>query len=116
MAAPHVAGVAALLRESRPQAYVGSLKAAIVNTADPSELVNYATLREGSGLVDADEAIETPVVAIGDRTSGSLSLGSRRQRERSPKSDRRPWSTGSTGRSRSLPPPRRAPDPRASRP
>ncbi len=75
MAAPHVAGVAALVRERRPTASVENIKAAIVNTADPGSTVDYSTLRLGAGLVDPAEAISTPAVAIGDRGTASLSFG-----------------------------------------
>ena len=75
MAAPHVAGVAALVRQARPDASVETLKAAIVNTADPEGTADYSTLRLGAGLVDADEAVRTPVVAVGDRGTSSLSFG-----------------------------------------
>jgi minor extracellular serine protease Vpr len=75
MAAPHVAGVAALVREARPRLRVPALKAAIINTADPAGTADYSTLRLGAGLVDPDEAVRTPVVALGDRGTASLSFG-----------------------------------------
>lgn len=75
MSAPHVAGVAALVRQARPDDSVESVKAALVNTADPQAARNYTTLRLGSGVVDPDEAITTPVVAVGDAGTASLSFG-----------------------------------------
>lgn len=49
MAAPHVAGVAALLRELHPQWTPAEVKAAIVSTARPLDSI----LASGSGRVDA---------------------------------------------------------------
>jgi len=79
MAAPHVAGVAALVRQAHSTwTRVKYLKAAIVNTALPSSIVGtapYRTSRGGTGLVQPLAAARTSVVASGDRTTGSLSFG-----------------------------------------
>jgi minor extracellular serine protease Vpr len=75
MASPHVAGVAALVRQGRPDDSVETVKAAIINTADPEGTTDYSTLRLGAGLVDADEAVQTPVVVVGDEGTASLSFG-----------------------------------------
>jgi minor extracellular serine protease Vpr len=79
MASPHVAGVAALVRQAHPTwTRVKFLKAAIVNTGLPSAIGGtavYRTSRGGTGLVQPLAAVNTNVVATGDRTTGSLSYG-----------------------------------------
>jgi subtilisin len=56
VAAPHVAGVAALLFEARPTASVAELEAAIQSSCTP--LPNDSALRFGFGLVDAPAALQ----------------------------------------------------------
>ncbi|HJP70198.1 MAG TPA: S8 family serine peptidase [Candidatus Limnocylindria bacterium] len=68
MASPHVAGVAALVRESHPDWSVEDINAAIENYADPAGLKNYRLTRGGAGLVDTAESVAAQVVALG--TSG----------------------------------------------
>ncbi|HET8778128.1 MAG TPA: S8 family serine peptidase [Candidatus Limnocylindria bacterium] len=68
MASPHVAGVAALVRESHPDWTVEDINAAIQNYADPAGLKNYRLTRGGTGLVDTAESVAAQVVALG--TSG----------------------------------------------
>lgn len=79
MSSPHVAGVAALVRQGHPTwTRVKYLKAAIVNTGNPSAIggiAAYRTSRGGTGLVQPLAAVNTHVVATGDRTTGSLSFG-----------------------------------------
>lgn len=57
MATPHVAGVAALLRQLRPGWTPAQVKSAIVNSASrPSALVTSNPTNRGGGLVDAGAA------------------------------------------------------------
>lgn len=66
MASPHVAGVAALVRESHPDWSVEDVSAAIQNHADPSAVAGYRLTRAGTGLVDTAESVAADVVALGD--------------------------------------------------
>ena len=75
MSAPHVAGVAALLRQAHPDWTPAEIKAAIMNTAVP--LADATGLpRAGAGRVDAYAAAQTTAVAMGDPDLISLSWGS----------------------------------------
>ena len=75
MAAPMVAGVAALTREAHPTWSVEQIKAAIVNTGDPAKVTNHRISRGGSGLVQPLGATTTQVVAVGDPGTASLNFG-----------------------------------------
>jgi subtilisin family serine protease len=66
MAAPHVAGVAALTRQARPHWSVAAIKAAIVNTGDPAQVTGYRTSRGGTGLVQPGASTVAQVVAHSD--------------------------------------------------
>ena len=76
MASPHVAGVAALVRQAHPDWTTEEVKAAIVNSGDPGAVAGYRTTRAGSGLVDPGAAVGTDVVALGTKVKpdGSLDL------------------------------------------
>ncbi len=67
MAAPHVAGVAALLRQEHPDWTAGRLKPTLTSTAQPTGDV----AGQGAGRVDAARAVTQQVTA----TTGSLSYG-----------------------------------------
>ncbi|HEX4815437.1 MAG TPA: S8 family serine peptidase, partial [Nonomuraea sp.] len=76
MAAPHVAGAAALFLEARPGTSPAAVRTALQNTAGPRpNSGNQAFLeyvhRQGAGLMDIYEAI----VATADVTPSKLSLG-----------------------------------------
>ncbi len=75
MAAPHVTGVAALTRQAHPNWDPVEQRAAIVNTADPSQVATYKTSRGGSGLVQALPAVRTMAVAIGEDGVTNLGFG-----------------------------------------
>jgi minor extracellular serine protease Vpr len=79
MAAPHVAGVAALVKQAHPGwNQVQEWKAAIVNTGNPSAiggLAPYRTSRAGSGLVQPVNAVKTNVIALGDTATSTLNFG-----------------------------------------
>jgi minor extracellular serine protease Vpr len=66
MAAPHVAGVAALVVAAHPTWKVNEVKAAIVSTADLSSatILGYDPLGAGSGVVQAQKATTTAAVAL----------------------------------------------------
>lgn len=83
MASPHVAGVAALLRQAHPTWSSEMIKANLMNTTvDTMELVAPSTYvagldvaREGAGRVDAQAAAYASTLAIGDLKLVSLSWG-----------------------------------------
>jgi subtilisin family serine protease len=66
MAAPHVAGVAALVVGAHPNWTVNEVKAAIMSTAGESSatIVGYDPLGAGSGVVQAERATTTAAVAL----------------------------------------------------
>ena len=77
MASPHVAGVAALTRQAHPSWSVEDIKAAIMNTGDPSQVLNHRISRGGTGLVQPAKSTATQVVAAAanDRFAVSLNYG-----------------------------------------
>ncbi len=76
MAAPNVTGVAALVKQADPSwRRVKYWKAAVVNTADPSQVGGYATAGAGTGLVQALPAVQTQVVATADKDGPALNFG-----------------------------------------
>ena len=74
MATAFVSGIAALVREARPDWTVPEVKAAIINTAIPLGDPRRST-SAGSGLTIPSLALSTEVVAMGDETGGGLSFG-----------------------------------------
>jgi subtilisin family serine protease len=76
MASPHNAGTAALVREAHPTwGQVRYWKAAIVNTADPSQVNGYAVRSNGTGLIQALPATQTQAVALGTNSTATLNFG-----------------------------------------
>jgi subtilisin family serine protease len=70
MATPHVAGIAALVRGAHPAWTAAEVKAAVMNTATHDVFTGahqtgevYGPLRDGSGRVDALDAVTNPVLA-----------------------------------------------------
>ena len=66
MAAPHVAGVAALAVQAHPDWTASQVAAAVVGTADADGVAGYQVTQAGAGLVDALAAINTQTVVTGD--------------------------------------------------
>ncbi|WP_394279381.1 S8 family serine peptidase [Microbacterium sp.] len=67
MAAPHVAGVAALAVQAHPRWSAEQVSAALVSTADPDKVAELAPTLGGVGLVDTAQAVATNVTATGDK-------------------------------------------------
>jgi subtilisin family serine protease len=63
MAAPMTSGVAALVKQTHPAWTPAQIKAAISNTADPTKLPGANSRLTGVGLVQANKAVATNVVA-----------------------------------------------------
>lgn len=66
MAAPHVAGVAALSVQAHPGWSAPQVSATIVSTADPDKVAGQDLTVGGVGLVDTAQAVATKVTATGD--------------------------------------------------
>ncbi|WP_342001577.1 S8 family serine peptidase [Microbacterium sp. LWH7-1.2] len=66
MAAPHVAGVAALAVEAHPAWSASEVASVLVSTADPDKVVGQNLVRGGVGLVDTAQAVAEQVTATGD--------------------------------------------------
>jgi minor extracellular serine protease Vpr len=73
MATPHVAGVAALAVQAHKHWKEPGLRAAVVETASPGALPDFAPRIEGAGLVQAVGATATNVTVHGDE-DGQLGL------------------------------------------
>ena len=77
MAAPHVAGAAALLIERHPDWTPSILKAALMNTAVQTRDENgapYPETRTGAGRVNPGLAIDTPIIASSADSPARVSL------------------------------------------
>ena len=78
MASPHVAGIAALLREIHPQWTVAEIKGALMSTASgvvrDADGVREAPMRVGSGRVDGLAALSADVLAVGDASFGTVEV------------------------------------------
>src|SRR5581483_6524752 len=75
MAAPHVAGVAALVKQAHPDWRARELKAAIVSTANPAAIVGYQARTAGAGLVQPLAGVKTAAFASTDRGNVALNFG-----------------------------------------
>ncbi len=74
MATPHIAGVAALMKQAHPDWTVDQIKAAMINTA--VDLVDGSPIpRAGAGRGSVPPAIATPVMAGGDPLFTTLTWG-----------------------------------------
>ncbi|MCS7478835.1 S8 family serine peptidase [Umezawaea endophytica] len=82
MSSPHVAGIAALVRETHPDWSPEEVKAAVVNTAgadvtsgdDNTTGTTEAPMRVGAGRVDARAAVGTEVLAMVEDDPGSVGV------------------------------------------
>jgi minor extracellular serine protease Vpr len=81
MAAPHTAGLAALVRQAKPRWTAGQIKNAIVNTSSPGGVVGYPTRRAGAGVVDAAAAVNTQAIAWADAEEIHLNFGILEQKD-----------------------------------
>ena len=76
MATPHVAGVAALVRQAHRSWDAPSIRAAIIESASPGAMTDYAPRTEGAGLLQAVGATQTEVTLSADNERpGSVSFG-----------------------------------------
>ncbi|MFS8103227.1 S8 family serine peptidase [Lentzea alba] len=76
MASPHVAGIAALVRQTHPDWSLEEVKAAIMNTAGADVKENgktFAPNRVGTGRVDGKAAIDNQVLAFVEDDPGHVS-------------------------------------------
>jgi len=64
MSAPHVAGVAALVKQAHPEWDAETVSAAVVETA--RRISTASVFEQGSGVVDAFAAVSVPAVALPD--------------------------------------------------
>lgn len=80
MAAPHVAGAAALIKQAHPDFTSAEVKAALMNTALVLKPLGddfpYSPRQQGAGRIQVDNAIDTNVVVTaGDNQTPGLMLG-----------------------------------------
>ena len=77
MAAPHTAGLAALVTQAHPAWSTEAIKAAIVGTADagPSKIQGYNLRTAGAGVISARRAVDTVGYATTSGGSDTLSFG-----------------------------------------
>ena len=74
MAAPHVAGAVAIVRQMWPHMTGANLTKLLLDTASTDGIANYNSERHGQGLLDLDEATR-PQGAIGIPTTGRADGG-----------------------------------------
>jgi subtilisin family serine protease len=77
MASPHVAGIAALVRDVHPRWDTEDINAAIVNTGSPDDVTDYSISRGGTGLAQPLRAIKTRVTALGNDKEPAVNFGFR---------------------------------------
>src|SRR6266851_1599222 len=75
MACPLTAGIAALVKEAHPTWRGEKIKAAIMNTADPSKNIGYNVRIAGTGVVQAQHAVKSSVLATTSDSLDSIAFG-----------------------------------------
>ena len=75
MACPMTAGIAALLKQAHPSWTAVQIKAAIMNTADPSLNTMYNSRLAGTGVVQAQNAVNSTVLATTSENLDSIAFG-----------------------------------------
>ena len=75
MATPMTAGTAALVKQAHPNWNGSQIKAAIMNTADPSLNTGYSVRRAGAGVVQAQRAVNSSVLATTIDQLDSIAFG-----------------------------------------
>ena len=75
MACPMTAGIAALLKQEHPTWTGVQIKAAIMNTADPSLNLGYNSRLAGTGVVQAQNAVNSSVLATTSESLDSIAFG-----------------------------------------
>jgi hypothetical protein len=72
MATPHIAGVAALVKQANPTWSVADLSSAVIQTASPTLMPDYSPRNEGAGLVQVLPAVSTQAVVRAPDNSASF--------------------------------------------
>jgi minor extracellular serine protease Vpr len=75
MACPMTAGIAALVKQAHPLWTGAQIKAAIMNTADPSLNTGYNSRLAGTGVVQAQKAVNSSVLATTSDSLDGIKLG-----------------------------------------
>jgi minor extracellular serine protease Vpr len=75
MACPMTSGIAALVKQAHPSWNGAQVKAAIMNTADPSLNPGYQVRRAGTGVVQAQKAVNSSVLATTADGLDSIAFG-----------------------------------------
>ncbi len=78
MACPMTAGIAALVKQAHPTWTGAQIKAAIMNTADPTAghiAAGYSVRIEGTGVVQAQRAVNSTVIATTSDALDSIAFG-----------------------------------------
>jgi subtilisin family serine protease len=75
MACPMTAGIAALVKEAHPTWTGVQIKAAIMNTANPALNVGYNSRLAGTGVVQAQNAVNSSVLATTPDALDSIAFG-----------------------------------------
>ncbi|MGH7764553.1 MAG: S8 family serine peptidase, partial [Candidatus Dormibacteraceae bacterium] len=75
MACPMTAGIAALVKQLHPTWHGAQIKAAIMNTANPALDLDYNTRVAGAGIVQAQRAVNSSVIASTPDALDSIAFG-----------------------------------------